>query len=99
MSEFKRRRGESASAWCVRLGAVDMAALSPAQVDDLTLRRVLAGRALQREARRRRKHAPDGTDGDGLETKAFRRCLAAVLALSAEERRRLKQWLDATFTD
>ncbi len=101
MPDFKRRRGESAAAWCTRLGAVDMAALSPRQLEELTLRRVLAGQALQREVRSRLRKAaapPDEAD-DAPESEALRRCKEAVRALSAEDRRQLLRWVEAFFVE
>ena len=98
MSEFKRRRGETTAAWCARLGAVDMAPLSAAQLDDLTLRRVLAAQTVRREVRRQHA-AADELHGNGAESKALRRCKTAVHALSDDERRLLRQWLDAAFDD
>jgi len=92
MSEFKKQRGESAAAWCARLSEIEMAGLSPRQVEELTLRRVIAGRALRREARGREQPSV-GANG-GPDSHELRRCKEAVQALSDEDRRRLIKWLD-----
>ena len=59
------------------------------------MRRVLAGRTLQRKVRGRlRKAAALTNEGDdGPESDALRRCKEAVRALSAEDRRQLVQWI------
>ncbi len=100
MPDFKRRRGESAKAWSARLGKVNRTILSARQLDELTLHRVQAGRALRREARGRRKAASLAEEaGDGLDSETLRRCKEAVRALSVEDRRRLLRWVETTFDD
>ena len=100
MSEFKRRRGEPASAWCARLGGLDMEALSAHQVEELTLRRVLAGRAARRETRDRlRQSAACGLVTNGSESADVRRCKEIIQALSDEDRRQLMRWLEESFPE
>ena len=101
MGDFKRRRGESASGWYARLGDVNMADLSPLQLDELTLRRVLAVRALRREGRsrlRRQAALADEANG-GPKSADLRRCMEVVRALSAEDRRRLVRWVETTLDE
>ncbi len=100
MADFKRRRGESASAWCARLGDENMASLSPRQLDELTLHRVLAAQALRREVRGRlRKTAVPADGADGPESEDLRSCKQAVRALSAADRQRLMDWVETSFVE
>jgi hypothetical protein len=98
MADFKRRRRESASEWCTRLSATDMSALTPDQLEELTLRRVLADQAARRENRRRRA-AADAQGANGHESEALRRCKDLARTLSPDDRRRLMEWAAANLPE
>jgi hypothetical protein len=98
MADFKRRRGESASQWCARLGATNMSALTPHQLEELTLRRVLADQAARRENRRRRAGA-EANDSNGHESEELCRCKDLARALSLDDRRRLMQWVETNLAE
>jgi hypothetical protein len=89
MMGFRRRKGETAGEWAARLNRVDASTLSPRRLEDLTLCRVLAGRALRRE------NAAHGgrAAGEPPHSRNLLRCMEAARALSPDDRRRLIQWL------
>jgi hypothetical protein len=92
MTGFRRRKGETAGEWAARLNRVDASTLSPRRLEDLTLCRVLAGRALRRESAAR--GGRDGhAAGEPPQSKDLLRCIEAARALSPDDRRRLIQWL------
>jgi hypothetical protein len=91
MPEFKRRRGETASAWHARLTAVDMSRLTGKQLDELTFSRLQAAQAKRRQARRQAQGRNGGADSDSVD---LLRCKDAVQALSQDDRRRLVQWIE-----
>jgi hypothetical protein len=81
MQEFQRKRGETASEWAARLRVEKTTGLTPAQLDELTLCLVQAAASSRRRAAGRAAGS------------AAQQCKKAVLALSAEERRRLARWI------
>ena len=93
MPSFRRNRRETASAWAARLSRVDPSALTPEQLEELTLRRLLAERALKREKGGR---VPIE---DAPESEELRRCKECVRALASEDRRRLLEWADNGLRD
>jgi hypothetical protein len=97
MPDFKKRRRESVSAWFARLSTVDMAALNPGELDDLTLRRVLATQAVRRELRRR--GGRNRSNGDAEDSADLRQCKEQFRALSSDDRRRLMQWAEKDLPD
>ena len=97
MSRFSRRKAESAADWAARLGGEDAVRLTPDQVTELTLRRLLAERAAKRgRAAPSAAPAGDGETGGGED---LRRCKNAVRALSPEDRRELARWLASGLMD
>ena len=98
MGEFKRRRKESTAQWRARLAGMDASALTPTQLDELTLRRLQAERAARRGLRRTANRAT--TDAAlASDSQALLRCMELIRALSAEDRRRLLRWLEGSFDD
>lgn len=91
MAEYNRRRKETAGDWLARLTAVDASTLTPAQLDELTLRRLQAERATRRA---RGPSAACGPAANGLA-----RCMEHARKLSAKDRRRLLDWLQNDFSD
>lgn len=93
MSKFSRRRAESADEWLARLAREDAGPLTPDEVTELTLRRLLAERAVKRG--RASPRGNPSTAGGEAGSGDLQRCKDAVRALSPEDRRELAQWLAA----
>ena len=94
MSDFGRRKGESASGWAARLARVDPSGVTLHQLDDLTACHILAAMAAKREEQVRRRRGPGlASTPRASDSAALRRCKEAVHALSPEDRRRFVQWV------
>jgi len=94
MADFKRRDGESASAWGRRLRYADGSALTGAQQDDLHVQRGLAADAVECEERDRREQ-----ERAAAESPALRGLKAAVRGLTPTDRLALLRWLQDDMRD
>jgi hypothetical protein len=99
MADFKRRDGESASAWWRRLRYADGSALTGAQQDDLHVQRGLAADAVECEERDRREQERAALGLAAAESPTLRGLKAAVRGLTPTDRLALLRWLQDDMRD
>jgi hypothetical protein len=101
MADFRRRDGESASAWVSRLHYADGSALTGAQQDDLHAQRGLAADAAEGEERDRREQEQEraALGRAAAESAALRGLKAAARGLTPADRLALLRWLQDDMRD